>query len=231
MIRVVILETDRMVCKILCDILQKMKGFQIVGTITDVEKLSEYKVDLIIGEITGVEEKLQEWIQKQRVRNRAIDLIPVTSTCEYSVYRRYADIGVIDYILKPFEPGRVKRALMRYYEWKQKLVPDAELRQAQIDAFYYPGSMQEEQAISPHTYNRIQKYIQIRREGWFTAKEAAMEMKISVVTMRRYLEYMHQQGYLKIQPQYGKKGRPVYEYCVRNKEDAGNGYNDCSNEE
>ena len=93
-------------------------------------------------------------------------------------------------------------------------MPDANVSQSQLNRFYDPANQHEDTGISMQTYQRIYQYICNCKTGCFTSKEAALEMKISPVTMRRYLEYMHQKGLLKVIPQYGKVGRPILQYYM-----------------
>jgi response regulator of citrate/malate metabolism len=227
MIRVGIVEKDPMVCQILEEIIVRLDGCEIVGKVPMLGMVTE-TVDLIIGEYTANEMAI--WFSKRDIRLCPVDFIPITAVREYSEYRCFVRLGVMDYILKPFERKRVEKALHRYQKWRYALLPDADLTQKKLDAFYYPGMIQNETGICEYTLYRIQQYIAEAKKGYFTAREAALEMKMSPVTMRRYLEYMHKTGLLKMIPQYGNVGRPSYQYYMK-REEKENEYDDCSNTE
>lgn len=230
MIRVLILEPDPMVGHLLEEMLLEIADAELIGIVGTVEELNRNTADLIIGEIELRDGSLYQWILDQRLHKTRVDFIPVTGNHDYDICCQCIRAGAFDYVLKPFEKTRVKTAVQRYIKWKKQWIPDEGLMQSKIDAYFYPGILHGETAINLHTYRRIQNYIDSCKKGWFTARESALEMKMSPVTMRRYLDVMYQHGYLKIQTQYGKVGRPTYLYCRKEggKSDA---YNDCSNTE
>lgn len=56
------------------------------------------------------------------------------------------------------------------------------------------------------------------QEGFFAINEVAEALRLGYSTTHRYLNYLEQQGLLRIRHAYGKQGRPRKEYGVASKE-------------
>ncbi len=222
MITVIIFEPDPMVSRILTEAVQGREGLEATKTVRDIKQLShvfeEVRPQLILGE-TG-ETGLLEWILEARAKGCTIDLLPVTRERDAAHYLKAFSLGVVDYLIKPFQMTRLQAALERYVRWKNGLLPDQRLTQRQLDRLLYlPGGDPEEPFYgNESTKQKISSYIAGRGGESFTAAEAARGVGISQTTARRYLELLEKQGQLEVLQEYGHIGRPVHHYRTRERE-------------
>ncbi len=222
MITVVIFEPDPMVSRILTEAVQGREGLEAAKTVRDIKQLShvfeEIHPQLLLGETA--EAGLPEWVREMRDRGIRFDLLPVTRERDAVQYLQVFSLGIVDYLIKPFQMERLAAALDRYVRWKQGLLPDQRLSQRQLDRLLYlPGSAYEEPFYgNENTRQKILSYVTGRGGESFTAAEAARAVGISQTTARRYLELLEKQGQLEVLQEYGHIGRPVHHYRTRERE-------------
>lgn len=215
MLDVVILEPDPMVTHILQGIVETMEGFQVTGSRQKLQEIRSMETlpQLVLGELYFQDGNLMEWISLLRQKEHPIDFIPVTGERQYSIYKRCAYLGAVDYIVKPFAAQRVRLALSRYREWRERLMPDRLVEQEALDAWYgFAKGTERASERNGQTYQRIWEYIQSLCGEDFTAERAAGALGLSPITLRRYLDRLQKEGKLQVTLQYGRVGRPVNRY-------------------
>ena len=121
MINVLIVEDDPMVARFNQRYLEEINGFHLIGISNSIEdameKVSELQVDLILldvylpGKQTGMD--LLDQIRKEQ---RDIDVLLITAASEVENIQSALRMGVVDYLIKPFEFERFKKALTSYRE-------------------------------------------------------------------------------------------------------------------
>lgn len=118
MIRTIIIEDDPMVAQINCQYLQPLGDFQIDGIFNSgaaaQEYLKENEADLAIVDIympgmNGIE--LLRWI---RGDHRSLSVIMVTAATEIQTVAEALQLGIVDYLIKPFSFARFQEAVQKY---------------------------------------------------------------------------------------------------------------------
>lgn len=118
MIRTIIIEDDPMVAQINCQYLQPLGDFQIDGIFNSgaaaQEYLKENEADLAIVDIympgmNGIE--LLRWI---RGDHRNLSVIMVTAATEIQTVAEALQLGIVDYLIKPFSFARFQEAVQKY---------------------------------------------------------------------------------------------------------------------
>lgn len=222
MIKVLIVEDDPMVARFNQTYLEGVEGFDLVGTSNSIEdaseKLKEYTVDLILldvympGDQTGMD--LLEQIRKEQ---KETDVILITAASEVENIQSALRMGVVDYLIKPFEFERFKKALTSYRHSKKVLQNQTNIDQRELDLLLLK-EVQESEERSPlpkgltnSTLSAICEEILSFGEKSFSTDDIAGVTSISRVSIRKYLKFLKDIGVVNETLIYGI-GRPVYQY-------------------
>lgn len=225
MIKVMIVEDDPMVREINKGFLSKLDGFKIIyeaSKIKDAEDYLKYNsIDLILLDVflpngNGIE--LLKWIRKNEIK---CDVILITAEKNVESVDESFRYGAIDYLVKPFSRERFDEALIKYKSRYEKMHTLSDLKQEHIDKYIVnnenTSSNKKEtiKGLSMVTYDQIWKAINNDTDRVFTADSLADEVGLARVTVRRYLEYMVEEGKLQLTLEYGKVGRPNNYYSLK----------------
>jgi two-component system, CitB family, response regulator MalR len=222
MITVLIVEDDPMVARLNQNYLEDLKGFHLIGISNSIEdakeNLEKYQVDLILldvympGNQTGMD--LLEQIRKD---NRETDVILITAASEAENIQIALRMGVVDYLIKPFEFERFKQALSSYRQSKQMLQKQTTVDQKELDLLLQKDSQVDDdnlvlpKGLTNRTLSAIFKEILSFGEKSFSTDDIAEVTTISRVSIRKYLKFMKDIGVVDETLIYGI-GRPVYQY-------------------
>ena len=137
MIRTIIIEDDPMVAQINCQYLQPLGDFQIDGIFNSgaaaQEYLKENEADLAIVDIympgmNGIE--LLRWI---RGDHRNLSVIMVTAATEIQTVAEALQLGIVDYLIKPFSFARFQEAVQKYLRKEDVLKHSHTANQTMLD--------------------------------------------------------------------------------------------------
>jgi two-component system, CitB family, response regulator MalR len=222
MIRVLIVEDDPMVAKFNQTYLQDMSGFELAGVSSTInhakEVLRKYKVDLILldvfmpGNETGM-----DLLEEIRLQQYETDVILITAASEVENIQAAIRMGVVDYLIKPFEFGRFSKALTSYRKTKDIFENQATIGQNELDLLMKKdvqaaiGKASLPKGLTSNTLSVIYEQIQQFGDKSFSTDELAEVMTISRVSIRKYLKFLHDIGVVDESLNYGI-GRPVYQY-------------------
>jgi response regulator of citrate/malate metabolism len=156
---------------------------------------------------------LLRWIRKEEL---PVSVILITADRNPQTIEKALNLGVVDYLVKPFTFERFNDALQKVNERKGKFNSTTEaLGQDVIDSIFgdrsAPKAEPLEKGLNRHTYDKILEAA-ADHSGSFTAEELSSWIGMSRVTVRRYLEYMEIGGTLEKKMEYGKPGRPLNYY-------------------
>jgi two-component system, CitB family, response regulator MalR len=222
MIRVLIVEDDPMVARLNQNYLEDIKGFQLMGISNSIEdakeKLEKYEVDLILLDVymprnlTGMD--LLEQIRKEQ---RETDVILITAASEVENIQVALRMGVVDYLIKPFEFERFKKALSSYRQSKQMLQKQTTVDQKELDLLLQKDAQETDdkaalpKGLTNRTLSAIYNEILNFESESFSTDDIAEVTTISRVSIRKYLKFMKDIGVVDETLIYGI-GRPVYQY-------------------
>jgi two-component system, CitB family, response regulator MalR len=220
-INVLIVEDDPMVARFNQRYLEEIKGFHLIGISNSIEdamvKVNEYKIDLVLldvympGKRNGMD--LLEQIRKEQ---RETDVILITAASEVDNIQSALRMGVVDYLIKPFEFERFKKALMSYRESNRMLQKQSTIDQSELDLLLLRDVQAGEKAPLPKgltssTLSSIYDEIMSFEEESFSTDDIADVTSISRVSIRKYLRFLKDIGVVDETLIYGI-GRPVYQY-------------------
>lgn len=229
MIRVVLIEDDPMVLEVNKQFVERVPGFEIVGTASDgndgIAKVRALKPDLVILDIYMPGLNGLETLQQIRGEQLEVDAIAITAANDIPTIQRMLHHGAIDYIMKPFQFERVRQALENYQLIRNKLKKCLTLSQADLDQLW-PNKQHSTATIQPmqewngempkglqeHTMKQVMLFLVHQRKP-LSAEEVAEGVGLARVTARRYLEHLEKKKQVEIMIEYGGVGRPVNRYA------------------
>lgn len=216
MINVLIVEDDPMVAQINKKYTESVDGFGVVGVCHNgrqaLEMIDTNNIDLIILDIYMPKLDGISFLKEIRSVGISTDIIMVTAADEADKLNEVLKLGAIDYLIKPFEYERFKEALNKFKVRYKLLTTKSIVNQEDIDKITSRNisNLNEElqKGINDRTLKRLKNFLKECGEECFTCEEIAEEMRLSRVTIRRYLEYMTSTGELNRDIEYGEIGRP-----------------------
>ncbi|WP_427112177.1 response regulator [Megasphaera sueciensis] len=228
MIHVLIIEDDPMVAEINKTFLMKIQGFSLVGSVNNgVDAMSFLKkksnnVDLILLDVFMPQMDGIAFLEKVKREYNHIDVIMVTAAQSAKDVKFALSHGVVDYIIKPFTFERMALALNTYKNRIEILNASISIEQSTLDKKIFPKNQSANfcpKGIDKQTLLSV-KQIVASQEGMFSIKKLTTQTRISRISLKKYLNYLEEQGVIKGTLQYRAVGRPVlmYQYMFNNKE-------------
>ncbi|MCI1821758.1 MAG: response regulator [Megasphaera sp.] len=228
MIHVLIIEDDPMVAEINKTFLMKIQGFSLAGSVNNgVDAMSFLKkksnnVDLILLDVFMPQMDGIAFLEKVKREYNHIDVIMVTAAQSAKDVKFALSHGVVDYIIKPFTFERMALALNTYKNRIEILNASISVEQSTLDKKIFPKNQSANfcpKGIDKQTLLSV-KQIVASQEGMFSIKKLTTQTRISRISLKKYLNYLEEQGVIKGTLQYRAVGRPVlmYQYMFNNKE-------------
>ncbi|QKS72522.1 response regulator [Paenalkalicoccus suaedae] len=224
MIHVLILDDDPMVARLNEMYVQKVDGFASVGVAHSFKEasrvLADKRVDLLLLDIyIGTENGLALLQQLRTESEWDGDVILITAASDMASVKRAMHLGAVDYIMKPFDFDRFQEALYKHKQRKRMYDEHEEIDQARLDDEWFPQSkddMREElpKGLSDTTLLRVIEGVVALDASSFSTEEVAEKIAISRVTVRKYLKYLAEEGYISERLTYGSVGRPQHLFLV-----------------
>jgi response regulator of citrate/malate metabolism len=142
-----------------------------------------------------------------------VEVIAVTAARGAEVVRDCVHLGVVDYLVKPFAPERLRQALGLFAHRMQAL-REGELAQAEVDRLCASGRRAARalpRDLAPETLAAVREALQGAGTP-LTAADVAHASGIARVTARRYLEYLDASGEVATHTRGEGPGRPSKTY-------------------
>lgn len=228
MIEVLIVEDDLRIAEIQKRFLEQIEGFQVTGiaaTYLEAKTLIEIlKPDLILLDVYFPDMNGLHLLKEIKQQEKRTDVIMITATKELDKVQEAITIGIFDYMIKPVVFDRFKKSLLRYKDYREKLVQlgkenilvtqqqvdkllRKEMEDVHNDKTYLP------KGIDPLTLEKVLEVLGKIEKG-LTAESVAKEIGISRTTARRYLEHLVSMEKIEADLSYGTVGRPERVYMV-----------------
>jgi response regulator of citrate/malate metabolism len=191
---VLIVEDDQAVADVHRQLVGRVAGFAVVGCVASAEDalqlINERRPHLLLLDLKlrGAEGLLL--LRRLRAAACNIEVIVVTASREAHVVRSLAQLGALDYIVKPFAPERLLRALADFR--RVSAFEKRPLTQEEIDRISHGGRLSRRllpKGLSPDTLKAVRQTLANAHEG-LTASQVAGQTGLARVTARRYLEYL-----------------------------------------
>lgn len=220
MIRVMVVEDDPMVMSYNCRFIGNMDGFEVVATAADgvaaKALLDERDVDLVLLDIFMPLKNGLEFLAEVRAEGSLADVIFLTAVNDTKTINRAIKLGLFDYLIKPFSYARLKEALENYRSFRETLRQSDTTTQEKLDAFIKSMPNAEGvrviKGLHKETLARVREYVARCRDVTITQQELADALKLSKVTVRRYMDHLIALNEATMVIEYGSVGRPSHSY-------------------
>ncbi|WP_028784380.1 response regulator [Thalassobacillus devorans] len=224
MIQVLVVEDDPMVAALNKQYVEQMAGFTLSGVASNtdeaIDHLARVKVDLMLLDVYMPGLNGLDFLKRIREQNADVDVILITAASDIEQIQRSLRLGAIDYLIKPFEFDRFQEALLQYKNNYYRLHNKSSVSQQELDSLFQkksrPFSNQEKpqelpKGLTKNTLQTINESILAFDGQAFSTEDIAEAANISRVSVRKYLKFLTEIGYLEEDLIYGV-GRPIYQY-------------------
>ncbi|MGM9684475.1 MAG: response regulator [Eubacteriales bacterium] len=224
MYKVLIVEDDPMVAMINEQYVNRNKDFKVVGKCSDGKSalafLEKNEVDLLVLDVYMPHMDGLETLRAIRNHKITVDAIMVTAANDRKSLKEAMQLGIVDYLVKPFTFERFQTALEKYAAQNNALRDLDMLNQTSIDHIIDNTRKKEElypKGIQEKTLQLILEYLKENKGVWLTGDEIARKIGLTGVTVRRYMNYLAEAGRVVGRMNYETGGRPCMKYRVDEK--------------
>lgn len=224
---VIIVEDDPMVAMINRGYVSADRRFHVAAVLRDGEAAFEYltsggnRADLMILDLYMPRIGGLELLRRLRERGVDIAVIAVTAANDGATVEKVLELGVVDYLIKPFAAERFARALDTFHSRAAVLHDLPVLSQEHIDLMLGgtakladSPSGELPKGIQDQTLATICDFLRASGGAELTGEEIADRVGLSRVTVRRYMSYLIECGRISGRMNYETGGRPsmLYRY-------------------
>jgi len=157
-------------------------------------------------------------LRQARIRYPRIDWLVLSKGADPDIVRGCVCLGVFDYLIKPFPPERLERALNTFFQYHQGLTQRTNpWHQKDLDMITAlrnsPSRFMEEtpKGIQGKLLDRFRTCMRRTRRTMSSA-EVGKATGVSRSTARRYLEHLVERGEASFEYEISNVGRPVKLY-------------------
>ncbi|MCR4943999.1 MAG: response regulator [Clostridium sp.] len=224
MIKVLIVEDDPMVALINRKYLEEIGNVEIVDTVMYEEEvlkvLNSKNVDLILLDVYLPGKSGIEILSDLRKQNYYQDVIMITAANSSEEIDKVFAYGVVDYLIKPFDFNRFKEAINKFNHKKSIIENNDKITQDDLDRMLKSTEEKEKitlpKGLNKRTFDKVIEYLSMNSNEDFTLREIARELKISNVTIKKYMDYLESIDKVVVEIEYGNIGRPELKYHYKN---------------
>ncbi|EHK2279493.1 response regulator [Clostridium perfringens] len=218
--KILIVEDDPMVALINKRFLENMGFKDILGPVQTEEEiikvLDKENIDLILLDVYLPKKNGIDILKSLRYKKYLTDVIMITAANSVEEVKRAFAYGVTDYLVKPFEFERFEEAINKYKQKNNLLNKREALSQQDIDVI--SKSLEEKielpKGLNQKTLDRIMEFLKENQGKVWTLREIAYELKISNVTIKKYMDYLEAVKKVNVTLTSGNVGRPEYKYTL-----------------
>lgn len=223
MISVLIVEDDPMVAELNRLYTEKIDGFHVIKIVNNgrdaIDFLSNHSVHLVLLDVFMPHMQGLAVLKKIKSLFSDVNVIMITANRASLDIKTALNHGVIDYIVKPFTFERFQSTLLAFSQRYKILHSEEELTQSALDKIISIDipklQSQHPKGINEQTLLTIKKLIK-NFTHTFTVAEIADISGLSRISLKKYLDYLENQGELESELLYSTMGRPAKLYKISN---------------
>lgn len=225
MIKTVIVEDDLMVASINSQFAKRNSNIQIVATFHNGKDALEYLkssdadlvlLDLYMPDCTGL-----EVLSELRKEGSEIDVIMITAANDAEHINEALQLGIVDYLIKPFQYERFAQALDKYLVRKKAIESGVSFTQEEIDRLVNASTpsastkkAELQKGVQQKTLDKIRVCLSAHPGNYLPCEQIASETGLSRVTIRRYMNFLIEENEVNSKIDYSTGGRPSILYKV-----------------
>lgn len=221
MIRTLLVDDDALTLELHRDYLARIEGFTVAGECSGaraavaavLDRDGGNAFDLVLLDITMPDGSGIDVLRALRARAASVDVIAITGVRDADTVRQMAALGVFQYLVKPFSFAVFTERMEQYRAHRERArSTDGEATQSEIDVLLgrATGAISLPKGLSASSLDAVTAAL--RAAGALSASEAAGQLGMSRVSVRRYLEHLANEGVVSRTARYGTRGRPETEY-------------------
>lgn len=225
MIKTVIVEDDLMVASINSQFAKRNPNIQIVATFHNGKDALDYLkksdadlvlLDLYMPDCTGL-----EVLSELRKEGSEIDVIMITAANDAEHINEALQLGIVDYLIKPFQYERFAQALDKYLIRKKAIESGVSFTQEEIDRLVSASSpavstkkAELQKGVQQKTLDKIRDCLSAHPGNYLPCEQIASETGLSRVTIRRYMNFLIEENEVVSMIDYSTGGRPSILYQI-----------------
>ncbi len=221
MISVVVVDDDFRVARIHSSFISRIDGYEVVGVAHSGAEanrvVGELEPDLILLDLYLPDVFGLDLLNQLRVNGMHCDVIVISAANESETVQHAVQLGVVNYLLKPFTFADLQSRLDDYRSQRVSPRPQRLDDQSEIDRLFGRGESapleQLPKGMSPETAQSIIAAL-TNSSVPLSSLECADKVGISRVSARRYLEHFKTLGLIDVTLRYGSAGRPERRYTL-----------------
>jgi response regulator of citrate/malate metabolism len=221
-LRILIVEDDPMVAHIHKHYLNELGSFEIIKVIDNGLEAFEYikdnekDIDLVILDVHMPKLSGLDVLKLLREAGNEVSVIPITAVNDNKTISEFLNLGVVDYLVKPFSQDRFNQAVYRC-ELKYKMFQqNNKLSQSDIDQMFNTTSDSNlPKGLQENTLNYIRESLKEHEKELLDVEELSIITNLSKVSLRKYLDYLTEVDEIDKRIDYGTVGRPKYKYFIK----------------
>ena len=226
-IEILIIEDDKRIADIHRRFIDKIEGFEVVGSAHNGEEAKDWvqalQPDLVLLDVYLPDALGTDIMKFIHENSPETDIIFITAAAEVDIVKKAYRRGVEDYILKPLTFDRFKESLLSYKTKKEALARGGVLQADSIQLLWNKKHIAEPasdslppKGIDPITKGKVVNHLKAI-DGGITAETLGVEIGVSRSTARRYLEHLVSEKRAYTELLYGTVGRPERRYFIKNR--------------
>ena len=225
MIKTVIVEDDLMVASINSQFAKRNPNIQIVATFHNGKDALDYLkksdadlvlLDLYMPDCTGL-----ELLSELRSIGSKIDVIMITAANNAEHINEALQLGIVDYLIKPFQYERFAQALDKYLVRKKAIESGVSFTQEEIDRLVNASTpsastkkTELQKGVQQKTLDKIRVCLSAHPGNYLPCEQIASETGLSRVTIRRYMNFLIEGNEVTSMIDYSTGGRPSILYQI-----------------
>jgi two-component system, CitB family, response regulator DctR len=214
---VLVVEDNAAVAALHCKLIDTLPDFRTVAVVSNGE--AAYRVvesarpDVAVVDLTmpgGDGLTLLRRIRREAV---PLEVIVVTASRDAHTIREAMHLGVVDYLVKPFAPERLRQSF-NAFALRARTLKRPLLAQDEVDLVQSTGAARIQRlpkGLKRSTLRAVREALE-RSDRPLSADEVGREIGVARVTARRYLEYLDVIGIARVERECHGPGRPRNRY-------------------
>ena len=214
---VLVVEDNAAVAALHCKLIDTLPDFRTVAVVSNGEAayraVESVRPDVAVVDLTmpgGDGLTLLRRIRREAV---PLEVIVVTASRDAQTIREAMHLGVVDYLVKPFAPERLRQSF-NAFALRARTLTRPLLAQHDVDLVQSTGAARIQRlpkGLKRSTLRAVRETLE-RSDRPLSADEVGREIGVARVTARRYLEYLDVMGVARVERECHGPGRPRNRY-------------------
>ena len=173
-------------------------------------------LDLYMPDCTGL-----ELLSELRSIGSEIDVIMITAANNAEHINEALQLGIVDYLIKPFQYERFAQALDKYLVRKKAIESGVSFTQEEIDRLVNASTpsastkkTELQKGVQQKTLDKIRVCLSAHPGNYLPCEQIASETGLSRVTIRRYMNFLIEGNEVTSMIDYSTGGRPSILYQI-----------------